>query len=466
MTADGVADLIVYGGTVVNATGSTPATVVVSEGRIASLLDPDLPLPDHARAVDALGGMVIPGGVDPHCHIGQRLGEYAALDDYEQASRAALWGGTTTVIDFAIPDPGQSPLDAVIARRALAQQSRCDTALHGCVITWDDSTAGQIEQMIPLGVRTIKLFTTYRDVVMAGPDTILNVLRALHQHGGLGYVHAEANHVIEDAQELARGAHRGGSRDMGETRPQIAESAAVAQVLATAEHLGAPVYFVHQTTAEAVDLVRAARRRGVRAYTETCPHYLTLDESVYAGDHPERFVCCPPVRNADTVSQLRSRAVLGDVDALGSDHCCYSTTQKLEHHDDVTRMPNGLPGVETRLPVAFTQLVEQGGMSLERFVAMFATNPARLNGLPLKGNITPGADADLVVLDPALRRTATAADLHMATDYTPYEGRELTGWPSLVISGGRVVVDEDGFHDPGPVGRALHSSALPNRLLT
>ncbi len=466
MTAEGVGDLIVYGGTVVNATGSTPATVVVSAGRIQSLLDPDLPLPDHARAIDASGSLVIPGGVDPHCHIGQRLGEYAALDDYEQASRAALWGGTTTVIDFAIPDPGQSPLDAVIARRSLAQQSRCDTALHGCVITWDDSTAGQIEQMVALGVRTIKLFTTYRDVVMAGPDTILDVLRALHQHGGLGYVHAEANHVIEDAQELARAAHRGGSQDMGETRPEIAEAAAVAQVLATAEHLGAPVYFVHQTTAEAVDLVRAARRRGVRAYTETCPHYLTLDESVYAGDHPERFVCCPPARNADTVSQLRSRAVLGEVDALGSDHCCYSTTQKLEHHDDVTRMPNGLPGVETRLPVAFTQLVEHGGMSLERFVAMFATNPARLNGLPLKGNITPGADADLVVLDPARRRTATAAHLHMATDYTPYEGRDLTGWPSLVVSGGRVVLDEDGFHDPGPVGRALHSSALPNRLLT
>ena len=466
MRAEGLGDLIVYGGTVVNATGSSPATVVVSRGRIRSLLDPDLPLPDSARVIDASGSLVIPGGVDPHCHIGQRLGEYAALDDYEQASRAALWGGTTTVIDFAIPEPGQSPLDAVIDRRALAQPSRCDTALHGCVITWDDTTAGQIEDMAALGVRTIKLFTTYRDVVMAGPDTILEVLRALHQRGGLGYVHAEANHVIEDAQELARTAHRGGSRDMGDTRPEIAESAAVAQVLATAEHLGAPVYFVHQTTAEAVDLVRAARRRGVRAYTETCPHYLTLDESVYAGNHPERFVCCPPIRNADTVTQLRSRAVLGDVDALGSDHCCYSTTQKLEHHDDVTRMPNGLPGVETRLPVAFTQLVEHGGMSLERFVAMFATNPARLNGLPLKGSITPGADADLVVLDPARRRTATASHLHMATDYTPYEGRELTGWPSMVISGGRVVVDEDGFHDPGPVGRALHSSALPNRLLT
>jgi dihydropyrimidinase len=466
MTPSEPVDLVIHGGTVVNAGGSAPATVAISGGRVQALLEPSLPLPPHERAVDAGGSIVIPGGVDPHCHIGQRLGAYAALDDYEQASRAALWGGTTTVVDFAIPDPGQSPLDAVKQRRALAGISRCDTALHGCVISWEDTTEAQIEEMVGLGVRTIKLFTTYRDVVMAGPDTILEVLRALHRHGGLGYVHAEANHVIEDAQGLALAAHRGGSRDMPETRPEVAEAAAVAEVLATAEHLGAPVYFVHQTTAQAVDLVRAARRRGVRAYTESCPHYLTLDETVYAGEHPERFVCCPPLRTEATVGQLSARALAGDIDTLGSDHCCYSTTQKLEHHDDVTKMPNGLPGVETRLPVTFTKLVAHGGMPIERFVAMFATNPARLNGLRGKGVIAPGADADLVILDPTTRRTATHAGLHMATDYTPYEGRELAGWPSTVISAGRVVVDRDGFHDPGPVGRPLYSAELPDQLLT
>lgn len=466
MTLPEPVDLVVHGGTIVNAGGSSHATVVISGGRIQALLDPDLPLPAHARAVDATGSIIIPGGVDPHCHIGQRLGAFAALDDYEQASRAALWGGTTTVIDFAIPDPGQTPLEAVEQRRTLTKISRCDTALHGCVITWDDSTPTQIEQMVAVGVRTIKLFTTYRDVVMAEPDTIMEVLRALHRHGGLGYVHAEANHVIENAQGLALAAHRGGSQDMPETRPEVAETAAVAEVLATAEHLGAPVYFVHQTTADAVDLVRAARRRGVRAYTETCPHYLTLDESVYSSDHPERFVCCPPLRSGASVARLTDRALAGDVDTLGSDHCCYSTTQKLEHRDDVTKMPNGLPGVETRLPVTFTRLVTEGGMSLERYVAMFATNPACLNGLTGKGVIAAGADADLVVLDPTVRRAVTQADLHMASDYTPYEGRELTGWPSTVISGGRVVIDGDGFHDPGPVGRALHSAALPDQLLT
>jgi dihydropyrimidinase len=154
------------------------------------------------------------------------------------------------------------------------------------------------------------------------------------------------------------------------------------------------------------------------------------------------------------------------VDALGSDHCCYSTEQKSEHSDDVRVMPNGLPGVETRLPVAFTRLVTEGGMPVERFVAMFATNPARLNGLVGKGVIGAGADADIVVLDPAARRTAAVADLHMQSDYTPYEGQELTGWAETVISAGRVVVDAAGFHDPGPVGRTLHAAPIPDHLIT
>ena len=163
---------------------------------------------------------------------------------------------------------------------------------------------------------------------------------------------------------------------------------------------------------------------------------------------------------------VQARALAGDVDTIGSDHCCYSSTQKAEHADDVREMPNGLPGVETRLPVSYTQLVARGGMSVERFVAMFATNPARLNGLDGKGVIAPGADADVVVIDPSAYRPARATGLHMASDYTPYEGVELTGWPTTVVSGGRVVVHDNGFYDPGPVGRALHSSALPEYLLT
>ena len=459
-------DLIIAGGTVVNAGGSTLATVLISDGRIQAVQDPALPLPSHKRLVDATGRLVLPGGVDPHCHIALPLGEYSTLDDYESASIAALWGGTTTVVDFAIPEPGQSPLSAVEHRRELAKISRCDTALHGCVVQWDDSTAKEMAEMASMGVRTIKLFTTYRDVVMAGSDTVLEVLRELHALGGMAYVHAEANHVIEDSQHQALAMNHGDASHHAGTRPELAEAAAVAQVLATAEHVDAPVYFVHQSTQEAIDLVRDARRRGVRAYTECCPHYLSLDSSVYAGETPERYVCCPPLRDAETLAMVQARALAGDVDAVGSDHCCYSSEQKAQHADDVTAMPNGLPGVETRLPVSYTQLVARGGMSIERFVAMLATNPAKLNGLEGKGVIAPGADADVVVIDPEAYRPVRATELHMNSDYTPYEGVELTGWPTTVVCGGRVVVDDDGFHDPGPVGRALHSAPLAEYLLT
>jgi dihydropyrimidinase len=462
-----VIDLVIHGGTVVNSDSRRKATVLVDQGRITGLLDPSVPLPPHTRAIDASGRYVIPGGVDPHCHIGQTLGAYTAVDDYERASIAALWGGTTTMIDFAIPgSPGASPLAEAARRREAAAESRCDTALHGCIVSWDDSGREQVGRLAGLGVRTIKMFTTYNGVVMANASTILEVMRALKSVDGLAYIHAEHDHIVRDAQHSAaeRGAIDAGGH--AGTRPLLAETAAVSEVLSIAEYLDAPVYFVHQTTPEAVDLVRAARHRGIRAYTETCPHYLYLDESVYSGEHPERFVCSPPIRPAATVAALRRRALTGDIDTIGSDNCCYTTEQKLDRRDDVTEMPNGLPGVETRMPVAFTQLVTTDGLSLERFVALFSANPARLNGLPGKGVIAAGADADLVIFDPAEPRTVSIDRLHMATDYTPYEGRELVGWPQHVISGGRVVLDEAGFHDPGPVGRRLDSQPLAGQLLT
>jgi dihydropyrimidinase len=459
MHAEITADLVIHGGTVVNAAGRRRATVVIHEGRVTHVLGADELIPDAKRSIDATGKLVIPGGVDPHCHIGQHLGEFPMLDDYEQATVAALWGGTTTVIDFAIPSPGQRPLDAAHARRKVADRARCDTALHGAVIDWDSTTAAQLASLGELGVLTAKMFTTYRDGTMADSQTIESVMRALNDLGGIAYVHAESNHVIEDAQREANHRSEGDAAHHAGTRPEAAELAAVREVLAIAERTGAAVYFVHQTTAEAVDLVADARRRGVRAYSETCPHYLVLDDTMYQTETPERFVCCPPLRSASSVSRLRARVIAGDVDTIGSDHCCYSTEQKQLHAHDVRRMPNGMPGVESRLTVSFDTLVIKGGMPVENFVALVSTTPAVLNGLRTKGWIGAGADADVVVFDPDLTRVITAADHHMASDYSPYEGRSFTGWPVAVISAGRVVIDQHGFHDPGPVGRPLRALA-------
>ena len=456
------ADLVIEGGTVVTDEWSRRAAVVVRDGRVAAIVDDAAAAAMNAgRRIDAAGRLVMPGGVDPHCHIGIAVGEYTTLDTYESASLAALAGGTTTMVDFAIPAPGEGPLEALAERLRVATDSRCDYAEHGCINSAGTDIRATVRALADRGVRTIKLFTTYLGVLMDDNETITITMRQLKGVGGLTYVHAEENDLVEAAQTTAAAAGRVGASGHAGTRPEEAENRAVSAVLAAAEQADAPVYFVHQSTPGAIELVQQARRRGVAAFTESCPHYLTLDDAKYDGPNPERWVCCPPLRARATVDALAELATDGLVDAVGSDNCCYDTAQKRERAHDVREMPNGLPGVETRLPIAFDRFVAHGSASPERFVAMVSANPARLNGLyPRKGVIAVGSDADIAIFDPGETRTISAAVLHMPTDYSPYEGQSVTGWPTTVVSKGRVVVDGGHLIDPGPVGEFVESRPI------
>lgn len=459
-TAD--VDLVIQGGTVVTADWTGPATVVVDAGRIVSLASPHVPLAAPARqTIDATGRLVMPGGVDPHCHIGVPLGEFVTLDDFESASIAALAGGTTTVVDFAIPTPDEDPIAALDAKLELGQSSRCDYALHGCITGSGTNVRDAVRQFASAGVRTVKLFTTYRDLLMVGNDTIAEVMVALQELSGLTYVHAEANDLVESAQaDAVRTGHIDAS-GMARTRPTSAEARAVSEALAAAERTRSPVYFVHQSSSAAVAQVVAARQRGIRAFSESCPHYLVLDDASYQGTHPEQFVCCPPLRDRATVDELGQLLGMGFLHTIGSDHCCYDSAQKLMRADDVRAMPNGLPGVETRLAVIWDAFVHNGQLSPQAFVQLMSTNPARLNGLyPRKGTLAPGSDADIVIFDPDATRPVRAKALHMRTDYSPYEGRDVTGWPATVISRGGVVVDSGRVLDPGPVGEFLRAEPI------
>jgi dihydropyrimidinase len=456
-------DTLVVGGTVVTDGWSGAADVAIIGERIAALLVPgDTDRGATAdRVVDATGRYVMPGAVDPHCHLAIPLGEFTTLDDFSSASLAALAGGTTTIVDFAIPKVGQNPLEALDDKLAMARDSRCDYAFHGCLQQQPDDLDGIVAAYLQRGVRTIKLFTTYRGELMVGVDTIENVMRALRRVDGLTYVHAEENEAIEAAQLDAENRGFIGAGGMAGTRPEQAESDAVTAVLDAAERVGAPVYFVHQSTPDAVRLVDQARFRGVRAYSETCPHYLSLDDSCYDGESPELFVCCPPIRRAETRERLVELAERRFIHSIGSDHCCYSSEQKAICSHDVRRMPNGLPGVETRLPVVWTTLVDSGRLTPEGFVELISANPARLNGLyPRKGTLAPGADADVVILDATRSRTVRARDLHMATDYTPFEGWQLSGWPELVLLRGRIVLEGGQVVDPGRAGRLQESGPI------
>lgn len=459
-------DLIIRDGRVINSDWSAHADVMVSGSRVVAVTEPAHPVSSvgRPREIQASGKWVLPGGVDPHCHVGFTSGEFTSLDDYRQATTAALFGGTTTIVDFAIPRPGETPAQATARQREKASFGLCDSALHGCVVSWDSTIPEQLAAMVSDGVVTVKMFTTYRGETMANEDTILKVMKVLAPLGGMVVIHCEANHVIEESQRMSAARNAIDAAHLPETRPELAEDASVAEILAIAESVGAPVYFVHQSTPQAVDLVRSARARGVRAWSESVTHHLVLDASAYGGPYPERYVCCPPLRSLETVAGLRQRVIMGQVDTVGSDHCCYDVHQKEAHAHDVRSMPNGLPGVETRLPVIFSEFVTTQLISPERFVQITSTNPARLNGLyPQKGVIAPGSDADIIIVNPDAETILHSSGLHMATDYTPYEGLEMRGEIETVIVRGQPVIESGTLVEAEQRGVALRGKRLFTR---
>ncbi len=452
---------VIRGGTLVESDWSGPADLLIDSGTIVAVLAPGAAVDDAAEVVDATGMLVMPGGVDPHCHVGFTSGEFTSLDSYRECTTAAVFGGTTTIVDFAIPRPGQSPLDAAEQQRRKASDGLCDSALHACVVEWDDTTADQLATMARDGIRTVKMFTTYAGETMANEHTILKTMQTTRDLGGMVIIHCESDAIVTDSQTAAASSAGIDAAHMPTTRPEIAETAAVAAILAIAESQDAPVYFVHQSTAAAVELVADARTRGLAAFTESVAHHLVLDDSAYAGETPERFVCCPPLRSAEAVAGLGRHLFTGHITTIGSDHCCYDSAQKEVHSHDVRHMPNGLPGVETRLPVVFSRFVRDANLTASRFVELTATNPAKTNGLfPRKGTLMPGADADIALWDPDVEWTVDTEGLHMATDYTPYQGMRLRGKPMTVLVGGRVVVQDGELVDDTPRGRHLRADPL------
>lgn len=417
---------LIKNGTVVNSNLSMQYDVLIENEKIAGLFQPGKFVdsdPSKTNIVDAQGLYILPGGVDPHCHVGFTSGQFTSLDNYEQATRAAVCGGTTTIIDFAIPEKDETPLTALFRQKKRIKDSFCDSAMHGCIVNLQDDIDKTIMEFKSNGVKTIKMFTTYSGEVMANFETLMQVMKGLLKIGGMAYVHCEADHIIAENQHIAIQKNQIDSSFHHRTRSEIAEIISVAELLAIAKTVGAPVYFVHQSCREAVNQVALSKSLGFPAFSEAVLHHLVLDESVYDSNYPERFVCCPPMRNRQTVDSLVSALKNGDIDTLGSDHCCYNLKQKELIKHDVRYMPNGLPGVETRIPVGLSKLVIEGGLPIERFVAISSTNPAKLNGLfPKKGIIAPGADADVVLWDLDSDNIISTGNLHMATDYTPYEG--------------------------------------------
>lgn len=440
-------DLSIVNGTLVTASARFRADLLCREGRIVAIGE-DLPSGD-APVIDAAGCYVLPGGIDAHVHLQMPVGELISTDDFYSGTVAAACGGTTTVIDFATQERGHDLEEAVVLRRDEADgQVAVDYGLHLAITDPSEETLLALPGLVDRGYSSVKLYTVY-EVLYLEDEQILWVLEIAAESGALPLVHCENRAIVDYCTQCLLIEGKRAPRYHPRARPARAEAEAVARVLALAETAGAPLCIAHLSSRRSLGMVRRARERGQRVYVETCPHYLLLTEEAYTrpGFEGAKYVLTPPLRTPADLEALWPALAQGETNVVSTDHCPWNYAgQKERGRDNFSLIPNGAPGIETRLPLLWHEGVGRGRLSPERFVAVTATEPARLFGLyPRKGTITPGADADLVVWDPAWERTLRAAELHQQVDYCPYEGWSVTGYPRDVVLRGQVVVREGQF---------------------
>ena len=452
-------DLVVRGGTVVNADGIAEADIGVSDGRIAAIARN---VGKGAREVEAQGRLVLPGGVDTHCHIEQVSGNgLLNADTFETATRSAAFGGTTTCVSFAAQHKGQELIPVVEDYERRAQRGALiDYAFHLIV---SDPECGSLENdvvtLAERGHRSIKIFTTYN--IRLDDSKILQVMAAARAAGDLICVHAENHAIIAYATERNLAAGNTAPKFHATVHSRLAEAEAVARMIRFSEFLDQPVLLFHISTREGVELVRQARQRGSRVRAETCPHYLlmTSEELDRPGLEGAKFMCSPPQRTLDDQEALWQALALGDIQLVTSDHAPFrfDGTGKLANGPDApfNRIANGMPGLEVRMPLLFDAMVSSGRFDLCKFVEVTACNPARIFGLEAKGGIRVGADADFAIWDPDRKVTFGPDDLHDNVGYNPFEGRTVTGWPETVVSRGDVIVESGVISDGYGRGRRV-----------
>jgi len=435
---------LIKGGTIVNADSTATGDVLVDGERIALIGEAVDVTAD--KVVDATGKWVIPGGIDPHTHMELPFGGTFAKDTFETGSRAAAFGGTTTIIDFAVQPRGGTFRQGLDTWHEKADGKTCiDYAFHTIVSDMRDDLLPEMDALVDEGVTTFKLFTAYPGVFLSDDAAIFKAMKRTAHNGGMILMHAENGPVIDvvAAEMVANGVTDPVGH--GLARYSIFEGEATHRLIRLAQAAKAPVYFVHMSAKEALNALRAAQNEGLPAFAETCPQYLFLSlADIDQGFEGSKFVCSPPLRDRDAGHQeeLWRCLVKGNLSAVGTDHCPFDFHgQKELGRGDFRKIPNGLPGVEERMDLIHHGGVVEGRMSPNRFVEVTSTGAARLFGLTRKGAVAVGYDADLVVYDPNRRHTLSASTHHMDVDYSCYEGLEVQGGSDVVMSRGKVIVD-------------------------
>ncbi|MFW9799887.1 MAG: dihydropyrimidinase [Candidatus Thorarchaeota archaeon] len=455
-------DVIVKNGKVVTASDTSSADIGVHDGKIVSL-GQNLIAGTDTQVIDAKGKYVFPGGIDVHVHFQLPFSGTISADDFENGTKAAACGGVTTVLDFAIQSKGSSIMEAVEARRAEADPKVCiDYGLHAAITDWNADTQAEIKQIIDYGIPTFKMFMIYKNEGwMADDGMLFNALEETAKLGGHIGVHAESVDILDMLVErYAQEKEKWGAYAHALSRPCYTEEEAIIRAIKWAEVTGGQLYVVHMSTGEGAEAVHAAKQRGVRVYAETCPQYLLLDDEVFKGENGHLYATCPQIKKPHDNERLWQGLLSGDVQIVATDTCTFTTEQKAAWNGDFRKIPFGMPGVETMVPLMYTEGVGKRGFSVNQLVALVSTNPAKLFGMyPDKGTIAVGSDADLVVFDPKKKVTIRAANLQTNCDWNPFEGWKLEGYPSTTISRGKVVVDNGKF--VGDVGHGKFLKRMP-----
>ncbi|MCI2057425.1 MAG: dihydropyrimidinase [Oscillibacter sp.] len=447
---------LLKGGTVVTSSGTRRADVLMDGEKIAQVGRALNVAADET--VDVTGCLLFPGFIDAHTHFALDVCNTTTADDFASGSRAALRGGTTTVIDFACPNKGETLKHGLALWHEKADgKTYCDYGFHMTIDDWNDSIRAELPEMFAAGISSFKMYLTY-PAMMIGDENVYLALRELKKLGGIAGVHCESAGVINGmiAERKAAGKLSPASHPM--SRPQGLEAEAVSRLLRIAEVADCPVVIVHLTNHEALEEVERARKRGQKVYVETCPQYLLLDDSLYYQDDysaAARYVCAPPLRDKSEQKYLWRGLRRGEIQTISTDHCSFTLAQKDAGREDFTKIPGGLPGVETRGELIYSYGVAKRNIHLDTMCRALAENPAKLYGLfPRKGIIRRGSDADIVVYDPAASHVIRASDCVANVDYNPYEGFVTAGGISRVYLRGRLAV-QNGIVLDGPQGKYM-----------
>ncbi|MCX6553988.1 MAG: dihydropyrimidinase [Candidatus Aminicenantes bacterium] len=447
--------ILIRAGTIVGESRVFQGDILIADEKIVAVEKKISGANGLDRLVDAAGCEIFPGGVDPHVHMELETPAGISSDDFASGSRAALAGGTTTILDFVTPGRGESLLAALAARKAAARKSLCDYGLHMSVTSLGRDTADELASCRREGIASLKTYLAYKKTIGLDDGDFLAILDLARQLNILVMVHAEPGDMVSYLQKKLLAQGKTAVQFHPQSRPAELEGDAVQRAILMARLAGSPLYIVHVTSRQGVEAITAARQNGQVVIGETCPQYLLLDESRYLGgpgSDAAAFVMSPPLRGREHQAVLWEALAAGIIQTLATDHCPFMLAEKNRLAAlDFTRIASGCGGVEHRLPLLYTFGVKSGKISLVRFVDLVSARPAKIFGLyPRKGVIRAGSDADLVVWDPDVKSTVSAAGQWQRCDHTVYQGFELRGGPRLVFSRGRAVFEDNKVHaDPG-----------------